>query len=125
LDSHDSSTDRHSLSIAERLSRLEEIFNELPVDRQNALIGLTNAGTLAEDIRKAIMESGMTPYAIAKASKVPQITIDRFVKNERDMRIATASKICEVLGYRLAKIEHPKAVKKASKKAAKKKPSKS
>lgn|GEM_PF-1925617 len=125
MDSHDSSTDRHSLSIAERLSRLEEIFNELPVDRQNALIGLTNAGTLAEDIRKAIMESGMTPYAIAKASKVPQITIDRFVKNERDMRIATASKICEVLGYRLAKIEHPKAVKKASKKAAKKKPSKS
>jgi hypothetical protein len=46
------------------------------------------------------------------------------VNGERDMRIETASKICHVLGYGLAKLEtsKTKTAKKATKKAVKKKP---
>ena len=87
-------------------------------------MGVLNAGTLAEDLRKAISDSGMTSYAIGKACGIGPIQIDRFMSGERDMRIATASKICETLGYGLAKIETAKKseTKKATKKAVKKKP---
>jgi len=88
------------------------------------MMGMLNAGTLADDLKKAIAESGMTTYAIAKQCGISQIGIDRFVNGERDMRIETASKICHVLGYGLAKLEtsKTKTAKKATKKAVKKKP---
>ncbi len=107
----------------ERLDRLEEIFSQLTPERQDAMMDMLNAGDLAEDLRKAISDSGMTHYSIGKASGVNIANIDRFVSGERDMRIATASKICAVLGYGLAKIEAPKpSKKKPTKKAVKKKP---
>ena len=107
----------------ERLDRLEEIFRQLPPERQNAMMDMLNAGNLAEDLRKAISDSGLTHYALGKAASVDIASIDRFMSGERDMKIMTASKICSVLGYGLAKIEPPKpSKKKPTKKAVKKKP---
>ncbi len=123
MDSLDNSEDRKPRSMKERLDRLEEIFSQLTPERQDAMMDMLNAGDLAEDLRKAIADSGLTHYAIGKASGVNIANIDRFVSGERDMRVATASKICAVLGYGLAKIELPKpSKKKPTKKAVKKKP---
>ena len=123
MDSLNNPKDSKPRSVKERLDRLEEIFRQLPPERQDAMMDMLNAGDLAEDLRKAISDSGMTHYSIGKASGVNIANIDRFVSGERDLRLATASKICSVLGYGLAKIEPPKpSKKKPTKKAVKKKP---
>lgn len=133
MDSLDNSKNPQSRSLIERLDRLEEIFRQLTPDRQKAMMEMLSTGTLAEDLRKAITDSGLTTYAIGKACKISPILINRFMSGERDMRVATASKICEVLGYGLAKLEKPKNEpetgstkpgKKTAKKPTKKKPSK-
>ena len=120
MDSQHNSKDRQPRSVDERLDRLEEIIGQIPPDRQKAMMRMLNAGTLADDLRKAIVESGLTTYAIGKQCGLDQIAIDRFMRGERDIRVATASKICEVLGYGLGKLE-PKPSKPVKKKSVKKK----
>lgn len=100
------------------------------------MMEMLSTGTLAEDLRKAITDSGLTAYALGKACNISPILINRFMNGERDMRIATASKICGVIGYGLAKLaptepvkgqgeedQAEKPAKKAVKKPPKKKPS--
>lgn len=60
-------------------------------------------GSVAIDLRRAIIVSGLTHYAIGKAAGVAPAVIDRFVSGERDLRMATASKIADALGYGLMK----------------------
>ena len=43
----------------------------------------------------------MTMYEIAKRAGVSQIVISRFLSGERDIRVATADKLAEVLGLKL------------------------
>ena len=107
----------------ERMDRMEAILRQHTPEQLVAFGDMLNAGDLAEDLRKAISDSGSTHYAIGKAASVDIASIDRFMSGERDMQIMTASKICAVLGYGLAKIEPPKpSKKKPTKKAVKKKP---
>ncbi len=120
MDSLNNPKDRKSPSVSELYDRLEEIIQQLPKERQKAAFGMLNAGTLADDLRVAVTNSGMTHYAIGKASGVAPDMIDRFMTG-RDIRLTTASKICEVLGYGLAKLESQKS--KPVKKGTKKKPS--
>jgi len=103
VDALDDSADHKPRSVKERLDRLEEIFRNLSPERQDAMMEMLNVGDLSEDLKKAITDSGLTHYAIAKAAAVGQPIIDRFMSGERDMRVATAAKICQVLGYGLAK----------------------
>ena len=56
---------------------------------------------LASKLRKDIVESGLTHYAIGKASGVDTAVIDRFVSGERDIRLETAGRIAEALGCKL------------------------
>ena len=57
---------------------------------------------LANKLRRAIIDSGLTHYAIGKLSGVDTAVIDRFVSGERDIRLETAGRIAEPLGYKLA-----------------------
>lgn len=57
--------------------------------------------TLSASLRSAIIASGQTSYALGKAATVSPILIDRFLRGERDMRLATADKIVAALGARL------------------------
>ena len=78
-------------------------------------------GSLVLDLKQAIRDSGFTHYALAKAADVDIASIDRFISGERDLRLATAGKIIDALGYELKKIgDSPKPTKTAPKK---KKPS--
>lgn len=59
--------------------------------------------TVCEQLKDAVEASGMTRYAIAKAAGVGQITLDRFMSGERDLRGATIDKLAEALGLELRK----------------------
>ena len=57
--------------------------------------------TLSEALKKAILDSEMKPVQIAREAGIDQGMITRFVNDERDLRLETASKIAEVVGARL------------------------
>ena len=56
---------------------------------------------LSEALKRAIKESGLTVYQIAKEAHVSQIIISRFLSGERDIRMATADKLANALGLKL------------------------
>jgi predicted transcriptional regulator len=55
---------------------------------------------MAEILKAAIRESGLTHYRIAKTAGIGPETIDRFMAG-RDIRISTVDKIAEALGLEL------------------------
>jgi ribosome-binding protein aMBF1 (putative translation factor) len=57
--------------------------------------------SLTEALKRAIQESEMTVYQIAKEAHVSQIIISRFLSGERDIRMATADKLANALGLKL------------------------
>lgn len=57
---------------------------------------------LADQLRKAIIDSGKSANEIAKASGVPQTTLSRFLRGG-EMSIGRASKIAALLGLSLKK----------------------
>ncbi len=59
-------------------------------------------GSLSEDLRLAIRNSGKPVYQIAKAANVSQIVVSRFLSGERDIRMETADRLAEVLELKLA-----------------------
>ena len=58
-------------------------------------------GLLSESLKRAICDSEKTEYQIAKDAGVSQIVVSRFMTGERDIRMATADKLAEVLGLKL------------------------
>lgn len=56
---------------------------------------------LAEQLRRAWRESGLSRYMLAKRSGVGYSIIHRFAAGERDLKLQTASKLCDVLGLEL------------------------
>lgn len=53
--------------------------------------------TIVDQLRKAIVNSDETEYAIAKGSGVSQSVVNRFVHSERSISIDTAAKLCTYL----------------------------
>lgn len=49
--------------------------------------------TMSDQLRQAIVDSGLSVYAVAKGSGVSQPVIARFVAGERDIRMATADQL--------------------------------
>ena len=56
---------------------------------------------ISESLKRAIEESDLSVYEIAKRAHVSQIMISRFLSGERDIRMATADKLANVLGLKL------------------------
>ena len=59
---------------------------------------------LARELRAAFKVSGMSRFALSKRSGVSYSVIHRFIGEERDLTLGTASKLATVLGLEL----HPK-----------------
>jgi transcriptional regulator with XRE-family HTH domain len=57
--------------------------------------------TLAGDLRQAINESGISMYKLAQDTGVSRSQLSRFMREERDLSLGVANKLCEVLGLRL------------------------
>ena len=66
--------------------------------------GLSNhvvPGSLSEALRQGIRSSDKSVYQIAKEANVSQIVVSRFLSGERDIRMATADRLAEVLGLKV------------------------
>lgn len=57
---------------------------------------------IAEALRKAIAESGLSANELAAHTKIPQTTISRFLRG-KDLGIHRAAKIAAYLGFELKK----------------------
>ncbi len=64
--------------------------------------------SLQEQLRQAIEDSGATLYAIAKGSGIAYPVLYRFARGERDLTLATASKLADYFGMRLTRPRRPK-----------------
>ena len=56
---------------------------------------------LSEQLRRAIRDSGLTPYRIATDAGVDRAVMTRFVNGDRGLTLDTASRITEYLGLEL------------------------
>lgn len=56
---------------------------------------------LADQIRQAILDRGVTHYQLGQASQVDPGQIARFMTGERDITVTTAGRLCTALGLRL------------------------
>jgi hypothetical protein len=59
-------------------------------------------GRLSQALRDALRASDKSMYQIAQEAGVSQIVMSRFLSGERDIRMATADKLAEALGLKLA-----------------------
>lgn len=58
--------------------------------------------SLSNTLKQAIQASDRSVYQIAKEAGVSQIVITRFLSGERDIRMATADKLANVLKLQLS-----------------------
>jgi plasmid maintenance system antidote protein VapI len=56
-----------------------------------------------DDLRNAILTSGQTEYRVAKESGVAQPILNRFLRRERGISLATAAKLAAYLRLRLVR----------------------
>ncbi len=63
---------------------------------------------LRDQLRQAVHDSGLSVYAVAKRSGIAQPVLHRFVAGERDLTLATASKLADFFSMRLTRPRRPK-----------------
>ena len=63
---------------------------------------------LAAQLRRAIRESGLTPYRVATDADVDRSIMTRFVNGDRGLTLDTASRICDVLNLELRPVRRGK-----------------
>jgi transcriptional regulator with XRE-family HTH domain len=59
--------------------------------------------SLADQLRQAIRDSGITIYKLSQESGVHRSQLSRFLHGERDLSLAVSDKICGVLGVQFCK----------------------
>jgi transcriptional regulator with XRE-family HTH domain len=52
----------------------------------------------SDQLRRAVAESGMSRYAIAKQINTSQATLSRFMSGERGLTMAVVDRLCLLLG---------------------------
>ena len=63
----------------------------------------TKKTDLARALRTAFKASGMTRFELSKRSGVSYSVVHRFIGDDRDVTLRTASRLATVLGLRLVK----------------------
>jgi hypothetical protein len=87
---------------AEEIARDEEVRRKVQEEFPPAAsIGIVS-GRLSLALRDALRASDKSMNQIAQEAGVSSIVVSRFLSGERDIRMATADKLAEVLGLKLA-----------------------
>jgi plasmid maintenance system antidote protein VapI len=63
---------------------------------------------LQDELRRAVQDSGLTLYRIAKGSGIAYQVLHRFARGERDLTLETASRLVDYFGMRLTRPKQPK-----------------
>lgn len=58
--------------------------------------------TISQQLQKAIDDSGMTRYAISKATGVDQSSLSRFMSGKQMLSLEAVDLICQHLGLKLS-----------------------
>jgi DNA-binding phage protein len=90
------------LSAAE-VARDEEVRRKVQAEFPPAVASGSASGRLSQALKDALRASDKSMYQIAQDAGVSQIVLSRFLSGERDIRMATADKLAEALGLKLAK----------------------
>lgn len=56
---------------------------------------------LSNPLREAIGRSGKSVHRVAKKAKVSEIVLQQFLDGQRDLHLATAERLAQILGLRL------------------------
>jgi plasmid maintenance system antidote protein VapI len=56
---------------------------------------------IAEQLRKAILDSGISGYRLSRDAGVPQAVLSHFLRGKRSITIDTAAKLAAFLGLEL------------------------
>jgi hypothetical protein len=59
--------------------------------------------SLSDQLRKAVLNSGLTRYRVAVDAQVDHAVLRRFLSGERDIKLQTADRLAEYLGFELKK----------------------
>ena len=68
----------------------------------------TSEADLAEQLRRAIRESGISPYRLCAEASVDRAMMSRFLTGKRTITLATAGRITACLGLVLRPTRKPK-----------------
>jgi DNA-binding phage protein len=88
---------------AEELARDEEVRRKVQAEFPPATKSASASGLLSQALRDALRASTKSMDEIAQGAGVSPIVVSRFLSGERDIRMATADKLAEALGLKLAK----------------------
>lgn len=95
-------------SLSATLDRLADLLSEQAPDRHalfwSDAMGKQptfDLGTISGQLKQAIVASGLTPYAIAKAAGVSPGMITRFMAGDRGLNIETIDKLATALNLHL------------------------
>ena len=131
MESRDNSTNSKSGRVNQKMKQIREILSRLPDDRREFLeeevqapgaeiepqIKADDRGELLErepqveglvwNLKREIVNSGLTHYRLAKMSGVDISGIDRFMSGERDLTFVSAGKLADALGLMLVSTGKP------------------
>src|SRR5438445_1997224 len=91
------------LSAAE-VARDEEVRRQVQAEFPPAAPSGSASGRLSQALKDALRATDKSMYQIAQDAGVSQIVVSRFLSGERDIRMATADKLAEALGLKLAQV---------------------
>ena len=77
--------------------------------------------SLTDQLRKAIDDSGLSLYAVAKATHTPYAVIHGFANGHRDIKLETADKLAELFKMKLTAAKRPKKIRRRGRKVRTKK----
>lgn len=107
MESRDNSTNSESGRVNQMMEQLREILSSLPDDRRELLEKGIQVEGLVWDLKREIVNSGLTHYRLAKMSGVDISGIDRFMSGERDLTFVSAGKLADALGLMLVSTGKP------------------
>ena len=107
MESRDNSTNSKSARVNQKMEQLREILSSLPDDRGELLEKEIQVEGLVWDLKREIVNSGLTHYRLAKMSGVDISGIDRFMSGERDLTFVSAGKLADALGLMLVSTGKP------------------
>ena len=87
---------------AEQAARDAEVRRQVQAEFPPAKPSGHTSGRLSQALKDALRASDKSLYQIAQDAGVSQIVVSRFLSGERDIRMATADKLAEALGLKLA-----------------------